>query len=167
MSEATTDRVEARLATAEDLPALEANETEATKGLSKQYLELQEQGDYHVVVGLLNGEVVARTILDCRNEEGVLVPEMKLLYVVPSARRRGLGNVMTAYLERLAAEKGYDEVFLGVTPDNPAAIPLYVGLGYTPTGEHRGTVNKSVIEEESFDTDEPTEAIFRKSLRVR
>lgn len=160
--------VETRLATADDLPALEANETAKTKGLSASYLELQAQGDFYVVVGLIDGEIAGRVILDCREvDDSSLVPEMKLLWVYPQARRRGLGAAMTQHLEELARELGYDEVFLGVTPDNPAAIPLYIGLDYTPTGEHRSAINMSVIDGEGVGTDDPIEAVYRKSLRLR
>lgn len=158
--------VEARLASREDLPVLEANETDATRGLSASYLDLQDAGDYYVVVGLLDGEVAGRVILDTRPESDY-VPEMKLLWVFPKYRRQGLGAALTAKLEDLARNLGYDEIFLGVTPDNPAAIPMYISLDYTPTGEHRSAINLSVIDPEWFTADEPTEAIFRKSLHLR
>ena len=51
--------------------------------------------------------------------------------------------------------------------DNPAAIPLYIGLGYTPTGDHRSALNMSVIDGEGEGTDDPIEAIYRKSLLMR
>ncbi len=165
---AKAPQIETRLATAEDLPALEANETAKTKGLSASYLELQASGGYYIVVGLVDGEIAGRVILDTRDDDDTpLVPEMKLLWVYPQARRLGLGAAMTQHLENLARELGYEEVFLGVTPDNPAAIPLYVGLGYTPTGDHRSAINLSVIDGEGAGTDDPIEAIFRKSLLVR
>ena len=168
MAEASTAKIETRLATAEDLPALEANETEKTRGLSKSYLEMQESGGYYVVVGLVDGEIAGRVILDTRDDDDTpLVPEMKLLWVYPQARRKGLGAAMTQHLEELARELGYDEVFLGVTPDNPAAIPMYIGMDYTPTGEHRSAINMSVIDGEGVGTDDPIEAIYRKSLRLR
>ncbi|WP_232549781.1 GNAT family N-acetyltransferase [Propioniciclava soli] len=159
-------RLDVRLATADDRAALEANETSKTAGLSAAYLDLQAEGDFYVVVGLVDGQVRGRVILDCRPTTE-LVPEMKLLWVVPDARRQGLGAALTSYLERLATKLGYNEIFLGVTPDNPAAIPLYISLDYTPTGAHRSAVNLSVIDGENGGTDEPTEAIYRKSLTVR
>ncbi|HRL50368.1 MAG TPA: GNAT family N-acetyltransferase [Propioniciclava sp.] len=169
MSENPTAAVAAaRLATRDDLPSLEANETDKTRGLSATYLDEQERGDFYVVVGLLDGEVVGRVVLDVRDDPSVLAPEMKLLWVVPSARRKGLGAVMTHELEALARSLGYDEIFLGVSADNnPAAIPLYVSLDYTPTGDHRSAINLSVIDADAPIGDDPTEAIFRKSLRVR
>lgn len=161
--------MQARLATPDDLSALVANETGRTKGLSASYLELQEQGDFYVIVGLIGDEIQGRVILDVRPIDGVLVPELKLLWVVPSARRQGLGVVLTSFLEDLAADLGYDEIFLGVNPENPAAIPLYISLDYTPTGEHRNAVNLSVADADQGDAsgDEPMEAIYRKSLRIR
>ncbi|MFT3877675.1 MAG: GNAT family N-acetyltransferase [Propioniciclava sp.] len=165
MPEATkTHTVEARLATADDLPALIANETSRTKGLSAEYLAEQERGDFYVVVGLIDGEIGGRAILDCRDDGETLVPEMRLLWVFPHARRKGLGVAMTAALEDLARDLGYREIFLGVSPENPAAIPLYVELGYAPTGEHRAAVNVSVLD---TDAEPPMEAVFQKSLVVR
>lgn len=166
MPDSPKTAIAARLATRDDLPALETNETEKTKGLSATYLDQQDQGDYYVVVGLLGAEVAGRVILDCRDEESVLTPEMKLLWVSPHVRRQGLGAVMTQELETLARSLGFDEIFLGVSPDNPAAIPMYVSLGYTPTGDHRNAINLSVIDTDE-EQEEPTEAIFRKSLLVR
>ncbi len=165
MSEDTTiHTIEARLATADDLPALIANETSRTKGLSAEYLALQEQGDFYVVVGLIDGQVAGRALLDCRDNGVTLVPEMKVLWVFPHARRKGLGLAMTSTLEDLARDVGYREIFLGVSPENPAAIPLYIELGYAPTGEHRQAVNVSVLDTE---VEPPMEAIFQKSLVVR
>lgn len=159
--------VSVRLATDADLEILEAREGEAARGSSREALQRQKDGDFFLVVGLLDEQIAGRVILDC-SAENELRPEMKLLWVYPEARRRGLGASMTSFMEDLAASMGFDEIFLGVTPDNPAAIPLYIGLDYTPTGEHRSAVNLAVIEPEAIvPDDEPTEAIFRKSLRIR
>jgi len=40
-------------------------------------------------------------------------------------------------VETVARDLGYEEIFLGVDPDNYKAIPLYLSLGYEPTGNHR------------------------------
>lgn len=160
-------RVRARLATPEDLAALVANETERTEGLSESYLQMQSQGDFYVIVGLIDDEIQGRAILDVRDVEGVLIPELKLLWVVPEARRQGLGAVMTSYLESVAADLGFQEIFLGVNPDDPAAIPLYISLDYTPTGQHRSAVNLSVIDSDATLGSDPIEAIYRKSLLIR
>lgn len=159
-------KAEARLATRDDLPAMEALETRATRGLSASYLDAQDAGQLLVVLGLVDGEVRGRLLLDL-NEDNELRPEMKLLWVDPAARRRGLGSAMTSFMEARAGELGFDEVFLGVSPEHPAAIPLYISLDYTPTGDHRDAVNLSVIDPDIQVSDHPTEAIYRKSLRLR
>ena len=168
MTENPTTAVAARLATRDDLPSLEALETARTRGLSATYLDAQDRGEFYVVVGLLQDDIVGRVILDVRDDPAVLTPEMKLLWVVPTARRQGLGAAMTHHLEAVARTLGYEEIFLGVSADNnPAAIPLYISLDYTPTGDHRSAINLSVIDADAPVGDDPTEAIFRKSLRVR
>ncbi len=151
-----------RLATSDDLDALTARESAAIKGSAAESLALQEAGDYFFVLGLLDGTVGGRLVLDCRPDNDLL-PETKLLWVYPEARRRGLAAAMTAFAEQRALDLGYDEMFLGVNPDNPAAIPLYIGLEYTPTGDHREALNTSV---EDAGARSATEAIYRKSLTL-
>ena len=160
--------ISVRFATEDDLPVLSAKESEAAKGNAARNLELQAQGDYFLVVGLVNGEIGGNVVLDCRTGNE-LRPEMKNLWVYPDARRQGLGAAMTSFMEEKAAGLGFTEIFLGVTPDNPAAIPMYIGLDYTPTGEHRNAANLAVLEldGDQIINDGPTEAIYRKSLLIR
>ena len=160
--------ISVRFATEDDLPTLSAKESEAAKGNAQRNLELQKAGDYYLVVALVDGEIGGNVVLDCRAEND-LRPEMKNLWVYPQARRKGLGAAMTSFMEEKAADLGFTEIFLGVTPDNPAAIPMYIGLDYTPTGEHRNAANLAVLEldGDQIINDEPTEAIFRKSLLIR
>lgn len=158
-----------RIATDADLPALAARETAAAQGQAAAHLGLAAAGDYFLVIALLDDEPAGHAALDVR-EENELRPEVLSMYVYPTARRKGVGAALSAFVEEKAAELGFDEIFLGVTPDNPAAIPLYIGMDYTPTGEHRSAVNLSVLHLDGDqiirDEDEPTEAIYRKSLRL-
>lgn len=57
--------------------------------------------------------------------------EVKRMYVVPDARRRGLARLVLAELERTAAEAGHDLVVLSTGPRQPEAIALYESSGYT------------------------------------
>lgn len=165
----STQSITVRLATAADLPALADRESDAARGNAAEHVQLAEAGDYFLAMAFLGDEPAGHAALDVR-EENELRPEVKSLYVYPSARRRGVGAAISRFLEDMAAELGFDEIFLGVTPDNPAAIPLYIGLDYTPTGEHRSAVNLAVLRLDGdqiiTSDDEPTEAIFRKSLRL-
>lgn len=56
--------------------------------------------------------------------------EVKRMYVVPEARRRGLSRLVLAELERTAAEAGHDLVVLSTGPIQPEAIALYESSGY-------------------------------------
>jgi len=58
-------------------------------------------------------------------------------------------------------------VFLRVNPDNEAAIPMYIGLDYTPTGDHALTTYEAVDAGGAVYTTEQTDAIYRKSLMTR
>lgn len=150
----TATTIEVRLCTAADLPLLSTREPGATRGPS--YLELADQGDFFFVAAFAPDEVAGYVALDCRPGTE-LAPEMLTLWVYPEFRRQGLGVLLTKAIEDIAAAHGFDEVKLGVDPDNPAAIPMYIGLDYTPTGDHR-TVTE--------DGAELREAIYRKSLTI-
>ncbi len=150
----TARDVEVRLCTPADLPKLSTREPGATR--APEYLELAKQGNFFFVAAFAPDEVAGYVALDCRPETE-LAPEMRTLWVYPGFRRQGLGVRLTRAIEQIAAAQGYDEVKLGVDPDNPAAIPMYIGLDYTPTGDHR-----VVLE----DGAEQVEAIYRKSLTI-
>ncbi|MBF4162434.1 GNAT family N-acetyltransferase [Nocardioides acrostichi] len=68
------------------------------------------------------------------------VAEVKRMYVVPAAQRRGLGRAMLAHLERTARLAGYDGLVLETGTLQPEAIALYASAGYTrvrPFGHYR------------------------------
>jgi ribosomal protein S18 acetylase RimI-like enzyme len=87
--------------------------------------------------------------------------------VYPEARRRGAGRALTRFLEARAAELGFVEVFLRVDPDNVAAIPMYIGLDYSPTGDHVVTTYESMDDQGQEVSTEQTDAVYRKSLLTR
>jgi GNAT superfamily N-acetyltransferase len=57
--------------------------------------------------------------------------EIKRMYVARTARRRGLGRVMLAELERSARAAGHHRVILETGSEQPEAIALYRSAGYT------------------------------------
>lgn len=66
--------------------------------------------------------------------------EIKRMFVVPSARGRGLSRLILAELERTAAEAGARRLVLETGDGQPEAIGLYTSSGYTPIrkfGIHR------------------------------
>jgi GNAT superfamily N-acetyltransferase len=60
--------------------------------------------------------------------------EVKRMYVVPSARGRGIARAVLAALEVAALERGWTTLWLETGPRQPEAVALYVGAGYRPTG---------------------------------
>jgi GNAT superfamily N-acetyltransferase len=82
------------------------------------------------LVGILDGEPVAtggwRWI-----EDGIA--EIKRMYVVDSARRRGLARRILAELESSAGNAGAKRMVLNTGHQQPEAIALYESSGYSPS----------------------------------
>lgn len=60
------------------------------------------------------------------------VAEIKRMYVVPAAQRRGLARVMLGHLEVDAARGGASVMVLETGTAQPEAIALYTSSGYRP-----------------------------------
>ncbi|WP_210438888.1 GNAT family N-acetyltransferase [Nocardioides xinjiangensis] len=58
--------------------------------------------------------------------------EVKRMYVVPAAQRRGLARRMLAHLEATAAAAGIEALVLETGTKQPEAIALYLSSGYEP-----------------------------------
>lgn len=153
-----------RLCTAEDLPALKALEPHSAARIDRHF-DRQQAGGYYFAVAFREEEPLGTSVLDCG--EGHLRPELKNLWVYPAHRRQGAARALTRFLERQAAELGFVEVFLKVNPDNEAAIPMYIGLDYTPTGDHAVTTYETVDAAGDLQTATQTDAVYRKSLLTR
>jgi GNAT superfamily N-acetyltransferase len=68
--------------------------------------------------------------------------EIKRMYVVPAAQRRGLARRMLAHLEATAAAAGIEALVLETGMKQPEAISLYLSAGYEPIpgfGHYRGS----------------------------
>lgn len=153
--------IKVRLCETNDLPLLRLNEPHPSARLAEKHLALQERGDYYFAVAHSGSRPLGTCVLDVRDP---LSPELKNLWVYPEARRMGAGRALTRYLEELATDLGYEEVFFGVDPDNAEAIPMYVSLDYSPTGNHR-TANYTWVDK-AGNTHERSQldAVYRKSL---
>ncbi|RBY93695.1 GNAT family N-acetyltransferase [Blastococcus sp. TF02-8] len=60
--------------------------------------------------------------------------EVKRMYVVPSARGRGVSKAVLAGLEEAARDRGWTTLRLETGPLQPEAVGLYRGAGYRETG---------------------------------
>ena len=87
-------------------------------------------------VGRVGGAPVAmggwRLRPDIRALGGTTAAEVKRMYVVPRAQRRGHARAMLACLESTAREAGADVMVLETGLAQPEAIALYESSGYEP-----------------------------------
>lgn len=67
--------------------------------------------------------------------------EVRMLGVLPAARRRGVGRALMAACEDLARMAGLHRVVLSTEPGMTAARALYEDLGYVRTPERDWTIN--------------------------
>lgn len=157
-------KIVVREVTEADLPALRALEDRTEGFVCDRRFHEAASGTNHYIIAVRGDDPQGTVVLD--EAEGDLQPELRNMYVYQHARRQGVGRMLDEYVENFAVKLGYDEIFLGVDPDNYQAIPLYVSLGYEPTGDHR-LDEVSVVEGETNDEDKPVyhDAIYRKSLK--
>lgn len=75
--------------------------------------------------------------------------ELANLAVVPSCRRRGLGDTLLAWLLQCAVSRGARSVFLEVRASNEAALRLYKKQGFIPISirkaYYRGPTEDAVV----------------------
>lgn len=64
--------------------------------------------------------------------------EILTLAVVPHARGKGLGRALLQAAIAGCEEQGAHAMFLEVGADNPHALALYAGLGFTKVGMRKG-----------------------------
>jgi ribosomal protein S18 acetylase RimI-like enzyme len=66
--------------------------------------------------------------------------DLRLLGVAPSARRRGVGALLTRHVETQARRQGFDAVFLKSAPHMLGAHRLYESLGYRRAIDRDGLI---------------------------
>jgi GNAT superfamily N-acetyltransferase len=71
-----------------------------------------------------------------RDDDGVA--EIKRMYVVPAARRKGLGRRLLEALEDRARELGYARIRLDTGERQPHARAMYERAGYHPIENYNG-----------------------------
>ena len=76
--------------------------------------------------------------------------EIKRMYVVPEARRRGAARALLEALEDAARELGYTIARLDTGPRQPWAERMYRGAGYRPIENFNGNPVASFFGEKSL-----------------
>ena len=92
------------------------------------------QENVHFVVAKRADAVVGCGALVLEQDFG----EIKRMYVVPEARKGGVGRQLLAHLEKLADDAGRPMVRLETGVDQPEALALYRHAGYARTGPFGG-----------------------------
>jgi GNAT superfamily N-acetyltransferase len=82
-------------------------------------------------VGYLDGEAVCAGGIKRLDDHAA---EIKRMYVVPAARRRGVARALLAALEDAARERRYRVVRLDTGARQPHAMALYASEGYVEIG---------------------------------
>ena len=157
-----TGVITVREVTQADLEVLTAHESRPELGLARQRFEEHQAGTGVFAVALIDDIPVGSGFLDFIDEE--LVPELKNLWVFPENRRSGAGHALWEWLEDQAREHGYQQVFLAVDPNNYRAIPLFIDLGYSPTGHHLFVENPDTHQVTDPSQVSDYYAIYQKSL---
>ncbi len=155
-----------RSATEEDLDAIRQHLGQTDPRLVDEHFRLQREGRMLFAVALDEDaeELVGTALLDLDSE---MAPELRNMYVAPSARRRGAGRALSQWVEQRAREAGHTAVFLAVDPGNEKAVPLYVSLEYHPTGEHLFVEEPEVEQVPDPSRASTHYAIYKKSLTAR
>ncbi len=154
-----------RHVTEADLPALREHQARPELALADQHFTEAVAGRMIFAVATEGDVPLGTAVLDLTAED--LVPELRNMYVYPSARRRGVGRALSTWLEDQAREAGYTQVFLAVDPNNEHAISLYVSLEYRPTGEHLFVEEAEVPQVPDGQGRSYHYAIYQKSLLAR
>jgi ribosomal protein S18 acetylase RimI-like enzyme len=68
---------------------------------------------------------------------GGIGPHLESVWTHPDHRRRGIASNLVRRLVERERDRGSGDVYVWVIVPNPAAVALYVALGFRPTGERQ------------------------------
>jgi GNAT superfamily N-acetyltransferase len=137
-----TAKVEIRPGSADDFAALVAVLGE--RHWFTDRLARQQRGGGVLLVAWLEGQPVGEVFLECEPAEEPEVrrqlpgvPRLDHLEVLGPFQGHGIGTALIRAGEATARQLGYEQLALGVSPDNPKARWLYERLGYADWGHGR------------------------------
>ncbi|OJU79979.1 MAG: hypothetical protein BGO10_01400 [Chlamydia sp. 32-24] len=130
----------------------------------------QEQQSNIRVVGVIDrkGELLGygSLVFHSKYPHFSSIPEINDVWIHEKHRKQGLGSLLINWLERLAKEKGYKEIGIGVGlyADYGSAQKLYFRLGYIPDGHGLTYKYQPTIPGKSYPLDDELILWLRKNL---
>ncbi len=85
-------------------------------------------------VAVLDETIVGFAVLEVRERALKKVGELVTIDVLAEARRKGVGQLLHASVERAVSHRGGNKIRLQVSVENEAAIRFYKQLGYRTRG---------------------------------
>lgn len=110
-------------------------------GYFEHCLELQDQGKRILFIISYDGHDAGYGILNWTPKYALFkklgIPEIQDLNVIRDFRKKGLASELIKYCEKLAKDKGHDQmgIAFGLHNSCGAAQRLYIKMGYIPDGE--------------------------------
>ena len=154
MSQVSTRRVgsddwadwrELRLAALLDSPGAFASTFMSERDLTEQeWRNWLDPGNGIAVIASLDGWPVG---LAGGYQSGPHVVDLVSMWVSPTARRKGVGDALTADIVRWAEQKAASDVRLWVTRGNELAERLYSRHGFVRTGDVRPLPSNPCVDE--------------------
>lgn len=121
---------------------LDESKLSGDKEYYQRCLERKNLGEMEVLLAGLreNSKITGFCLLNWQPKYAFFrkagIPEIQDLNVLREHRRQGIGRAMIEYCEKLARDKGFSEMGIGVGLDSRfgAAQRLYIRMGYVPDG---------------------------------
>lgn len=99
-----------------------------------EFLKREPSGDQRCLIAERNGEILGGVLVTRRDRR---TAQMRLLYVEPAERRRGIGKRLVAECIRFAREAGYRRLMLWTQNEETDARRLYERSGFLCVGRER------------------------------
>ena len=115
---------------ARELAERSANESWGCPQLADATMLHLDDPHIDALIALRDGKPIASVSVLAVGEGGLI----EEVYVVPEARRQGVGRTMMSRALEICARSLFKHVMLSVLPDNTEAQALYAGLGFKKIG---------------------------------
>ncbi len=141
------------------------------QGYYDRCFERQSLQEIEIIIALCKDKVVGYVLLNWQPKYAYFkklgIAEIQDLNVISEFRRNGVGQSLVEFCEKLALEKGYSEIGIGVGLDSSfgAAQRIYARLGYIPDGQGISYDRKQITRGEFRPIDDNLCLMMTKKLK--